>query len=468
MLRHSLGIAEIFDNADLEAQAYHQYSAQFLPPYETLANQPPEQRAKILCESGKDPFSPPLNSLQAFQATVDPERVKACFKRGHYLYRQIIEKRLDELEPARLYKLGWTIEETKPFFKTFRKIWPVVKKLKTEDDLDQYTQELAASDQTINQIISNALFANKGSILEALGRTPPFAKENALKIVYETVRDNIKEKIAFDFFKSKKTYEELQSGHSVYDPSNDQNGKVTHSWGTNLAWTLAHLRRGNRFIVCSDLLSNQYRAHYEDTPSAFAREICVALKAGYTLQKTEDGITLKPLGLNDERLKSLDSTGALGDGVNPTYGEIAQIYKLLQNARLDEQKNFQCSFEFQNGSVKMRDLSQLESQPVNQPIPLEAAPTRNDSTTTNFSAILEDLSESFRELGQTGTSDSSPTPINANTPRDPLIFSPGETPPTFADAPNLAVPPSSSEDPSKIATQENKGSPMTTNSPKKP
>lgn len=64
-----------------------------------------------------------------------------------------------------------------------------------------------------------------------------------------------------------------------------------HNWLINLSWMLAHLHKGNRFLICSDV-SMEYL--HRDTPgyktqiSGFAREIAVALKLGYQFRRAED------------------------------------------------------------------------------------------------------------------------------------------------------------------------------------
>lgn len=331
-------IVEMFSEESLNENSYLEYSQQFLSKEEieriSLQTNPQEQlnlRAKLLCESGKDPFSPPLNSFsQSKQLHIDAERVTSCFMQAYKLYKQVSEKLQEELEPARLYKLGWAKEKTEPVFKRLIEIWEKIKKLNQEDAFYQLVKELQSTEQ--DQLISKALSNHKDSITKALTSRSLIAKNNALRPILAEIKKCITELVGFEVFRSSRNYKQLQSIGSVYDPG-DIAGKVTHSWGTNLAWTLAHIRQGNIFIVCSDILQNKYRGNYDNTPCAFAREICVALKAGYTLDVNipERKVTLCPDGLKKEHLKQLDSTGELGNGVNPTFQEIDLIFTELES-----------------------------------------------------------------------------------------------------------------------------------------
>ena len=108
-----------------------------------------------------------------------------------------------------------------------------------------------------------------------------------------------------------------------------QGPRNVHSWGANLAWTLAHLKRGNSFIICSEILPNKQSTREPERQSAFARELCAALKAGYTLHKTDGDITLMPDGLAAGDLMALDTDGRPGNGIDPSPTEIDEIYEEL-------------------------------------------------------------------------------------------------------------------------------------------
>jgi effector-binding domain-containing protein len=324
-----VGIAEIFDKVSvLTEDIYTQYSEQFLSEAEKarvlqVENDPQEQilvRAIILCESKKDPFSPPLNSLQASAMHLDPQKVKRCFKQGYDVYKFITNQTKESLEPARLYKLGLFNKSTDDDIKQFDAIWDRIKTLKSENEFDDLMNG-------INDNIRQTLIAEKNSIIQTFYQAP-IPKNNTLKQIFKRVKQNIKNQGSLALFKSTKKYQELKICGAIYNIGDD-----AHSWGTNLSWTLAHLRCGNNFIICTDnILNNKYRGNYNDTPCAFAREICVVLKAGYTLHVNSCAdMTLHPDDLKLEHLKHLDSTGELGNGVNPSFEEIELIFTNLES-----------------------------------------------------------------------------------------------------------------------------------------
>lgn len=333
----NIGIAEIFDKTtSLSEDTYTQYSDQFLSEEEKIKVSEAISddlnvitRAEILCISGKDPFSPPINSLSVSGRSIDPHKVRKCFKQGYNVYKFIIEQKRESLEPARLYKLGLFNTSTDYDVKQFADLWSKIIPLKSKEEFDLLLKEVT------NNNVKKALMEYRDNILIAFSKKSPDAKQKALKTLFPQIKKNIKDQGSLTLFKSTKNYQDLKRCGAVYNIGDD-----AHSWGTNLSWTLAHLRQGNNFIICSDnILNNQYRGHYRDTPCAFAREICVVLKAGYTLSVSLSGMTLTPEKLSNEYLKQLDSTGELGNGVNPTFDEINSIFADLNS-------NFQNAQQF--------------------------------------------------------------------------------------------------------------------------
>jgi hypothetical protein len=306
---------------------------------------------QFLSDIFQNPFLPPQNSLVAqVDPTINFSRVKACFERARAIYREITMS--GDLEPARLYKLGWKEEVTKPISKKLDEEWEKLEKITSAEQLESYLESFKQSTNLLDQVIYKAMLEKRETIQRAVCDMRPAIKQRLLGRAYVEARKNVGTQAEPLFFKSDKSYRDLQQIHAVYDPKDDGLGNVTHSWGTNLAWALAHIRRGNTFIVCSNILANQTRSKYQDTPCALAREICVALKAGYTLCKDERGITLQLLGLKQEYLRSCDSTGAPGDGVNPSFEEIEKIYHLLKSSDFDSKATFQCHFNFSDGKCE--------------------------------------------------------------------------------------------------------------------
>lgn len=345
-------LAALFEKSGVEIEIeaeYRRYASQF--GGDTFAN----------------PFVPPRNSLLA-QATavmsggaadsgsaglIDYARVQSCFARAIDIYKNIMST-TGPIEPARLYKLGWKEEATAKFFERLDREWETLERISSVADFNRYMEGLQTKTDRFSQAMYGGLSSKRATIEEALVNIPA-VKERSLKLAYKDVKKYIGKECEIIFFRSlsRKTYDVLQQDFAVYKPGEDTGGRVTHSWGTNLAWILGHIRKGNRIIVCSDILSNQHRSSYEDTPSAFARELCVALKAGYTLHKTADGIELRPDGLEEEHLLSCDSTGRLGDGVNPSFEEINSIYRLLESQGFDQLAEFSCTFGFAAGDVQI-------------------------------------------------------------------------------------------------------------------
>ena len=216
-------------------------------------------------------------------------------------------------------------------------------------------------DSLLKQIIINVLKTNE--LYEKLGTLP---KE---KLDIATINDILKEfegivlaPLYKEFFKINMSQAEMKTTSALYCPD------VQHCWCTNLSWELGHVQKGSKFLICSDILSNVFRRTKgsETEYTAFLREICVALKAGYSLCKNADGITLQPICLSPEHLLSCDSTGASGDGINPSFKEIEQIYQLLRDNGLDSNQEFQCHFDFSNGLVEFvkgpKVLAELSSR----------------------------------------------------------------------------------------------------------
>lgn len=320
------GIATLFENAspqDLD-DVYLQYSERFLSDADKARIQEIddetkslELRANILCD--KDPFSPPKNSLDMSLRLVDPQKVLRSFKQGYNEYKLITQQEKSSLEPARLYKLGLFKESTTEDLKQFHGIHNDLNYLKSEEDFEKLLNRLSRTN------VIKALNVEKTAIFKAKSNKTPASQQAALKQVLSRVQKIIKKYGECDLFKSDKDHQTLKHCGAVYDIGDD-----AHSWGTNLSWALGHIRQGNKFIVCADILANQYRGAYQDTPCAFARELCVALKAGYTLHvNSSHEVTLSPNGLTSEYLQKLDSTGELGDEVNPTFEEVNLIFTAL-------------------------------------------------------------------------------------------------------------------------------------------
>ncbi len=105
-----------------------------------------------------------------------------------------------------------------------------------------------------------------------------------------------------------------------------------HCWNTNLTWLLAHLKKGNKFIILSDVTKkeNRYRAEVKKSEhfSAFAREISACIKVGYELSLEGENFVLTPSKNFDP--KTCISNGELGIGINLSIEEVKNIFEKLE------------------------------------------------------------------------------------------------------------------------------------------
>ena len=145
--------------------------------------------------------------------------------------------------------------------------------------------------------------------------------------------DGVKEKVSIfgsEYFFGVSEGKKLEHNGTIYHPM------VFHSWGVNFAWLLAHLKKGNEFRVVSEIVGKRKRSTQgsEHESSAFAREICAALKAKYEL-KCENGIIVLQPSIH---YKSEDcvSNGQIGDGINPSHQEVDVIFDVLEKALLSK------------------------------------------------------------------------------------------------------------------------------------
>lgn len=135
-----------------------------------------------------------------------------------------------------------------------------------------------------------------------------------------------------------------------------------HCWATNLAGVLGHVRKGSEFVVRADILEIILRTFGSTNEhSAFLREICVALKAGYTLSSDGREIVLRPVGLRAEYLRSLDTTAALGDGVNPSFAEIEAMFSALK-IHLEARRPF--VYKYDGAAILAREVEAVHAVPA--------------------------------------------------------------------------------------------------------
>jgi hypothetical protein len=238
----------------------------------------------------------------------EAHRIKAwaSFQRAHELYQQIIKTPI--LESARLYKLNEVSDRMAPIVQRVK----IAERTKfanfstMPEAVDYITRLQQSSDQ--QDMAIGAALSNVLERIEKASKWPAKTdnRNHAIGPIFQDVADSLVEKAENPFLKTGSGKRVLQQLGAIYYPNANTKGNI-HTWGSNLVWILAHLRKGNTFIVCSDIATNQYRRglQMERIPSAFAREVCVALKVGYTLCKDYTGITLQPLGPEQKKITEL-------------------------------------------------------------------------------------------------------------------------------------------------------------------
>ena len=339
------------------------------------------------------PFGSPVEQSDRIKA-------RASFQQAHELYQQVIKT--PTLEPARLYKLNEvsdsmvsivqrvkTVERTKfTSFGTMSEALTYIAELQSSSN-----QQDVAIGTTLNRVLER---------IEKSFKWPAKTSSRTRSIgpVFQDVADSLVENAENPFFKTDSGKKTLQQLGAIYYPNANTKGNI-HTWGSNLAWMIAHLRKGNRFIICSDIETNQYRRglQAERIPSAFAREVCMALKAGYTLCKDATGSTLLPVGLEQHHLRTYDSTGILGNGVNPSFGEMELIYHLLKTSGLKDKSVFQCHFNFTSGEIefvegpRLPNMAKQTSKNLTEQVVAMLSPTATSSFSAGNSEKQEESSE---------------------------------------------------------------------------
>lgn len=369
-----------------------------------------------------NPFFP---MLQGLSGTIDEGRVWRSFNNAFSFYRQTFNS--EELGPVRLYKLDAVGKASRSLKEKLFNFLDKVKLVKTTEAFREKLKQLSSSDDRELQMIAKFLLKKftEEYTQATYALTSPDARNKRLDQAFKDILSTLKgDVIEQAVFKTDRNKQHLESLGFVYKPGQD------HSWGSNLGWILGHVRKGRPFVVCSNILENRYRTGVayqgKNIPCAFARELCLVLKAGYVLRKTEDGITLEAGPSTPERLERCDTTGFLGEGINPSDAEIEAVYQKLADVNWDTQKDFKCHFEFQSGQVNLVVLDQDEAL-LGQADRLQAL-TRtlsefgegfdsNTRRTVSLTPEFDAANTSTIPLPQSDQSDVQPVKINTNIPK---------------------------------------------------
>jgi hypothetical protein len=136
--------------------------------------------------------------------------------------------------------------------------------------------------------------------------------------IFKKIQDKVVVLSEEHFFQDE-NINELREKHVIYTPD------LQHTWMGNLGWLLANLRKGRIFRIKGDVLNekNKSRSRKPKEISAFFKEICGALKAGYTLERRDTDFYCTAIEINP---KECNTTGASGDGINPSEVEAKNIF----------------------------------------------------------------------------------------------------------------------------------------------
>lgn len=151
----------------------------------------------------------------------------------------------------------------------------------------------------------------------------------------------------------------LRTRNVIYHPG------FYHKWISNLAWLIANLKLGKKFLVISDIAedSNKFRANtsHRKEHSAFAREVCAVIKAGYELKREGSEISLTPSETFDP--SKCTTNGLDGDGINPSKDEVENIYSKIQKELLSTKGDFTLQLAIGTESLlSLRRLSGRQEQ----------------------------------------------------------------------------------------------------------
>jgi hypothetical protein len=151
-----------------------------------------------------------------------------------------------------------------------------------------------------------------------------YNKDIVKKCLDEYLNEDRVEDLSEQAFFGNEDIQDLRVKNVVYHPN------IYHTWGSNLAWLLANLKEGKRFIIISDIAekSNKFRDSNPKEISAFAREICTVLKAGYEFIKEKNMVYLRPSKYY--RPEDCVTNGEPDNGVNPSDIEVENFLMIYR------------------------------------------------------------------------------------------------------------------------------------------
>lgn len=137
---------------------------------------------------------------------------------------------------------------------------------------------------------------------------------------------------------------------------------VEHAWDTNQVWVLAQIHKGRAFTMLSEL-SPQYvmRGNYPGVFSAFAKEVAMAIKAGYEVSIN----AAHQIQLNPD--KYTDAAKFRFDELTPTEQEIKSAVKIIDDSKLEHRRAVQIARGLKKlfGDIENYPLDELQQLHAN-------------------------------------------------------------------------------------------------------
>lgn len=243
-------------------------------------------------------------------------------KKAKDLYESIVTK---DSTYAYIYKFSEKESIQNKLLHCFKKFNNDLKSIQDQSKAESYfAQQLKHGDLYAKLLVTrlNTLdYLDKYYLI--VNSYPKYQQDNGQRKLKKLFKKLIMQLGTEFYFKSNNAHE-LELNGTIYFP------QKLHTWPLNLTWILAHLQKGNSFIIISDITNKLKRqTHgYEGDYSALAREIVAALKAGYIAVKTKSIFILIPPENYDPG--NCITTGERGNGINPSDEEVELYFTQLE------------------------------------------------------------------------------------------------------------------------------------------
>lgn len=273
------------------------------------------------------------------------------FKKAAELYNIVMKS---DAKIGFIYKLSDKTDFINEYNKLFDQLLMELKKTDIAN--------ISTSNEKINKMISKLKVIQFMDVINEIKKID--SGDRLLDFYTTKVKDIVIPDIAkAHYFSIEEEYlkgREIENNGSVYRPG------VDHSWGTNLAWILAHTQKGSELQVISDIPKNKLRntipreedfetvlmsSHtktYNEIEkreySAFIREICCCLKSGYQLEYNGEKTRLSTS--EEWKVVNCITNGLKGNGINPDEKTIEEIHQALTKG-YNENKPF--TYSLKNG-----------------------------------------------------------------------------------------------------------------------